>query len=411
MEYKARLHIKVSSIEIWERFEGFDNNVYDFSKLKTTSFIAKKIIRIYSHKDFTILLANISKLLNNDGIMIADIMSYSDDAFNTYFHHLGGEGVTINEIEDIDFAEDIEIDDISRWLNINKIALEDHEKEVLLKYQINERPTYIYYIDLKKFPLTYRSRLHIKVSSMNVWNRFIDIKINNNNLSDSLSTSFIINNSLSIPVEELYDLVQQISVLLGNDGIIFADATACKNIDDVVYSYRIYYLNNEVVIQENKQFDLSFKCRIEDIPKWLNYTKLVLNEVEKEILLNYGIIEYEQQYIPFNINIELPEIIYLRETSFYNQRLLIENTNLGEQVTLIHAKDKYDPFRIEVKTSKGVLGVLPSMISDQIAPCLISNRLNYTAKIEKIVPSSKRNKHTKSSIVAIKINIVKELLK
>jgi len=406
MEYKVRLHIKVSSIDIWKRFEGFDNDVYDFSKLKTTSFVAKKIIRVYSSLDFTILLTNISKLLGNDGIMIADIMSYSDKAINIFVHHLGDEGVTINEIEDVDFAEDIAIDDIPHWLNMNKITLEDYDKEVLLNYQTNERPTYIYYIDYKKFPLSYRSRLHIKVSSVNVWNRFKDIKINNNILSETLSTSFI-DNSLPISVEELYDLVQQISILLGNDGIIFADATACRDAFDVIYSYRIYNFHNEVVIQENKQFDLLFKCRIEDITKWLNYTKTMLNEVEKEHLLDYDVIEYERQYISFNTNFELPDKIYLRETSFYNQRLLIENTVLGEQVNLAHVKDKYDPFRIEVMTKKGLLGILPSHISDNLTPLLISNRLNYSANIVEIIPSSKRNKHAKSSIVAININIIK----
>ena len=70
----------------------------------------------------------------------------------------------------------------------------------------------------------------------------------------------------------------------------------------------------------------------------------------------------------------------------------------------MHAKDSYDPLRLEVMSNCGSLGYLPSSVSDVIAPALLNKKLAYSARIADLVKLSKRNKHAKSPIVAISIN-------
>ncbi len=39
-----------------------------------------------------------------------------------------------------------------------------------------------------------------------------------------------------------------------------------------------------------------------------------------------------------------------------------------------------------------------------MAPLMANDHLNYTARVEKVIPVSKRNKHAKSAVVAVEID-------
>ncbi len=107
---------------------------------------------------------------------------------------------------------------------------------------------------------------------------------------------------------------------------------------------------------------------------------------------------------PEYIKLEVPEKVYLRETSFNNRPDTIENTYISEEVYFVHKKDKYDLMRVEVFSELGSIGYLPSDVGEIIAPLLINKRIKYTAKVSEIVKLSKRNKHAKSPIIAISID-------
>ncbi len=97
--------------------------------------------------------------------------------------------------------------------------------------------------------------------------------------------------------------------------------------------------------------------------------------------------------------------ISLRETSLEGRCDNIERCSIGDEVSLNLSKTKENPLRLEVFCNNKSIGTLPSDISDNIAPLIAINLLNYNAKIVELIPLSKRNIHAKSAIVAIKIKV------
>ena len=99
------------------------------------------------------------------------------------------------------------------------------------------------------------------------------------------------------------------------------------------------------------------------------------------------------------------EDYYGGETGFENRPQIIENASLNQKVHFVHTGDSYDDLRLEVMKDQGSLGYLPSEVSDRIAPLFISNMLDCKAQIVELTKLSERNKHAKSPIVAISIEI------
>lgn len=254
----------------------------------------------------------------------------------------------------------------------------------------------------------YCSRLHIKVSSPEIWKKFEDVddaSFDLAELAETNRTSFIIDDWSSME-DELTGIVGALAETLGPDGIIIADTT---NINVDPYNYCIFYLGDDVhtdefsVFGDEEKGEMHFETNISDIPGWLSYGEFYVSKEEKEQLFRCGIASAGGHFEEFSTNLDLPTKIYLRETSFKNRPNNIDETFIAEEVFFVHAKDSYDPMRLEVMNDLGSLGYLPSDVSDAIAPALLNKRLTYTAKVVDLVKLSNRNKHAKSPIVAISI--------
>lgn len=252
----------------------------------------------------------------------------------------------------------------------------------------------------------YSSRIHIKVSSPKVWRKFEDeddAGFDLAELAETEITSFVIDGEWSSFESELTGIVKALAATLGEDGIIIADTT---NINVDPYDYCIYYLGSYVHTQEfgeRNKCGMFFETDIEDIPGWLNYGGFSASEAEKKVLFRCGFLAVGKHYEAFSTDLSIPDCVYLRETSFKKRPETIERTIVGEEVYFVHSKDAYDPLRIEVMSELGSLGYLPSNISDKLTPVLTNNLIHYTAETVKVVPASLRNKHAKSSEVAISI--------
>ncbi len=254
----------------------------------------------------------------------------------------------------------------------------------------------------------YCSRLHIKVSSPKVWSRFEDEDDASFGLAELANTNNIsfVYDEWSSTEDELTGIVSALAKTLGVDGIIIADTT---NINVDSYNYCIFYLGDGVRTKEfsiyrgKDKCEMYFEQSISDIPGWLNYGGFRISETEKEQLFRCGIALTGGHFEEFSTNLQLPEKVYLRETSFKGRADNIEKTFIAEEVYFTHAKDSYDSMRLEVMSELGSLGYLPSDVSDKIAPALLNNRLIYIARVVDMVKLSKRNKHAKSPIIAITI--------
>ncbi len=254
----------------------------------------------------------------------------------------------------------------------------------------------------------YSSRIHIKVSSPEVWRKFEDEDDASFGLAELAkrgNTSFVVSGTY-LSAEELFGIVNALAETLGKDGIIIADNTDI-NVDP--YDYCLYYLGSYVQTEEfniyrgKNKCEMAFETDIMDIPGWLNYGGFSASEAEKEVLFRCGLLVVGEHYEPFSTDLNMPDSVYLRETSFKKRPETIERTIIGEEVYFVHSKDAYDPLRIEVMSELGSLGYLPSDISDKLTPILTNNRLHYTAATVEVIPASLRNKHAKSSDVAISI--------
>ena len=255
----------------------------------------------------------------------------------------------------------------------------------------------------------YYSRLHIKVSSPKIWKKFEDeddASFDLAELAESDRTSFVIDGEWSSMENELTGIVEALAETLGPDGIIIADTT---NINVDSYNYCIFYLGDRVrtvefsIYREEKKSEMHSETSITDIPGWLSYGEFGVSKEEKEQLFRCRIASVDGHFEEYSMNLDLPAKIYLRETGFKKRPDNIEETFFDEEVYFVHAKDSYDPMRLEVMGDLGSLGYLPSEVSDAIAPALLNKRLTYTARVVELVKLSKRNKHAKSPIIAISI--------
>lgn len=255
----------------------------------------------------------------------------------------------------------------------------------------------------------YSSRIHIQVSSPEVWSRcagYDGTGFDLAKLARSDQTAFVTDELGAVNESKLERLVENLAQALEADGIIIADTT---NINVDTYEYCVFYLGGRVRTKEfsldrnAKKSDMFFETDIQNIEEWLSYGEFSVSQKERSVLFRFDIVQTGSHFVEISRDIQMPDWMYLRETSFANRAAAIEKISVGEKVRFVHAEDLYDPFRLEAVSQYGSLGYLPSEASDELAPLLLSHHLIYTATVQEVVPVSKRNKHAKSSLVKISI--------
>ena len=276
----------------------------------------------------------------------------------------------------------------------------------------------------------YTSRIHIKVSSPDIWKRFVDTddaEFNLAELADTDETSFVITGDWSCVEDELDGIVTALAETIQADGLIVADTT---NINVDPYAYIVYSMGSGV----HKNYhngDFCFETNIDDLEGYLsykNYFPLNATELEnlngiglervkegkkyvfRKILINEGLnneiypVETASGDRNKNINEGLNNEIYLVETASGDRNKNIEEINVGDAVTLKHnSGDKDDPNCVEVFAAGKSIGLLEAEAADIMAPLLDTGKKEYTAAIVSALPLSKRAKGRRSSVVSIRI--------
>ena len=262
----------------------------------------------------------------------------------------------------------------------------------------------------------YTSRIHIKVTSPSVWGKFAeadDAEFDLAELENSNTTSFIIDGEWSCFENEMDGIVNALAETLQGDGIIIADTT---NINVDPYNYCVYYLGSYVKTHEfgwrSSRANMNWDTDIQDIVGWLNYAGFSASESEEAQLLKCGIAAFtsgkKTVYENFEPNIGLSEIIRLREIVSKEQISHIETLNLLDAVTLKCTTSKFDGDQAVEAVCKGIsIGVLPADEGAKIYPVLSAGRLSYEARIVRVTPLSKRNRHAGSPIVELHIEASK----
>ena len=95
-QYYSRIHIKVSSIKVWERFEG--NNDFDLQDIISfLTFSGKEgstscVLDDWSWRELELedMVKALAKVLDRDGIVIADTHNINVDRYNHCVYYLGG---------------------------------------------------------------------------------------------------------------------------------------------------------------------------------------------------------------------------------------------------------------------------------------------------------------------------------
>lgn len=260
------------------------------------------------------------------------------------------------------------------------------------------------------------SRIHIKVSSPDVWKRFEnedDAGFYLAEYANSDKLSFILDQDWACTETELFPIVEALAQTLGKDGIIIADTT---NINVDPYDHCCYYLGDliqESIFEdyniEDEENEGADRCTmfddtsIEDIPGWLKYGRFSISNKEKDQLFRCGYVETGDGFKEYSANFSIPNRVYLRETCFEGRAERIERLKIGDPVTLNPSWDKYDPNRLEVFSALGSIGYLPSDISDQLTPLLSTDNLVCSGTVIEIRPLSQRNKLARSPFVAISV--------
>lgn len=141
----------------------------------------------------------------------------------------------------------------------------------------------------------YYSRLHIKVRSPEIWNRFKeedDASFGLAELAETNHTSFVSDDERPYTEDELFGIVNALAETLDVDGIIIADTT---NVNVDPYNSCVYYLGDHVHAED---FIIDFdgdKCEmhdevgIGDILDWLDYGEFSISQKEKDVLSRCGI--------------------------------------------------------------------------------------------------------------------------
>lgn len=96
----------------------------------------------------------------------------------------------------------------------------------------------------------YCSRLHIRVTSPEVWRRFVDAddaSFDLARLADSGDKVFTYDADWSCVEDEIFGIVSALAETIGEDGLIIADTT---NINVDPFNYCVFYFGDSVETEE-----------------------------------------------------------------------------------------------------------------------------------------------------------------
>lgn len=137
-EHYSRIHIRVSSVKVWERFEG--NNDFDLQDIISfLTFSGKEgrtscVLDNWSWRELELedKVKALAKVLDRDGIVIADTHDINVDPYNYCVYYLGGR-VRKKAFNWSKMYYETNIEDIPGWLNYGKFyKVSDKEKKVLI---------------------------------------------------------------------------------------------------------------------------------------------------------------------------------------------------------------------------------------------------------------------------------------
>ena len=138
----------------------------------------------------------------------------------------------------------------------------------------------------------YYSRINIIVSSQQVWGRFkneYDAGLDLASLErESITKSFVMDDEWSCTERELKNIVNRLSIRLGQDGIIIAD-TCDFNVDP--YNYCVFYLGGRISesYKKTKKCNMFHQTSIKNVTDWLKYGAFEFSDIEKKQLSKCGI--------------------------------------------------------------------------------------------------------------------------
>lgn len=251
----------------------------------------------------------------------------------------------------------------------------------------------------------YYSRIKIKVKSPSVWKRFKDIDDEGFNLFElSETNSLCAQMDCSYYEEDLFNIVREFASIIDKDGIIIADTT---NINVDPYDYCVYYFGVEVKdkyfsVLSDRRGNMFHETNINEMSNWLNYGKFSITKKEKEFLSMFDIENVNNKYVEVNNNIILPDMVILEDNSDKERVENIEELSEVQQINLATIKENNE-LRVDVKSEKGSIGLLPRNICKDLIPIIDNDKYAYSIQIVELLKLSQRNKYAKSPIVGVKI--------
>lgn len=269
--------------------------------------------------------------------------------------------------------------------------------------------------------MQWSARFYLKVNDRDVFKRLNDVTafgMTGEKLFGGCASEYVIDGECSMTDSELYSLVAQIGIRLGEDGIVIGD---CTSVSVDPFTYCAFYLGDRI---RSKCFEIGngrskrkerlsemFSHTVIDKPhEWLTYAHFSVSEREKKVLSEFGITVFGSkdgnvfEYTPPNLG--LPEEIALTGTQYNGRTDRIEKINIGDSVVLVREPNsEWGENTIDVRTPDGSIGYLDQDACDKLAPLLDAGRINYTAAVARVVALSKRSRHCKTAIVTVCVKV------
>lgn len=134
-QYFSHINIKVTSPDIWTRFEDADDGWFDLANCKCLSAYIDEFSLI--EDELTGLVYSLAKTLKNDGIVIASTQNINVDPYTFYVYSFGC-GVQWGCYEEAGQPCDLlgHEFDVAGWINYGRFRLSDEERENLKRFKI-----------------------------------------------------------------------------------------------------------------------------------------------------------------------------------------------------------------------------------------------------------------------------------
>ena len=142
-QYSSRICIKVSSPEVWRRFEDSDDAGFDLDELADTGQTKCAIdVGCWVEDEINSIVEALAETLGDEGIIIADTTNINVDPYNYCVYYLG-DCVKTEEFSIYHYNSKCEmffktdIYDIAGWLSYGGFPVSDAEREQLFRCGIS----------------------------------------------------------------------------------------------------------------------------------------------------------------------------------------------------------------------------------------------------------------------------------